>query len=406
MLTIPIKNARLKKVSAGCLLFCSCLANAEGIIDITPSIGANLLYDDNVFRFSSDTQAQQAFGSSETADFIKSLDLGLDANIRLSRQLVRLTASIIDSKYNRFDLLNNVAKSYGLAWDWQLGNDFFGTLNTSKSESIAGFTEIRNPVRNTRLLNRQSASVNWRFHPDWNAYASREEIQTENELIGFENLDRDDIVTEAGVRYRNLLGTQLGLSYREVDSEYPNRTGGAAAFFGDESVQGALALDATWQPSAKTRISARLSRVTIDYADLPQREFSGFSQRWDVNYALTSKVTLNASVYREVSPIDDILSTFVESTGASFNPTWNVTSKVALRGGVGYQDVDYLGSSGFFAIANDRKDSSKTANLGLIYTPTLKSVLQLQYQTEDRESTLTNQGFRFNSLSLVARYNF
>ncbi len=79
---------------------------------------------------------------------------------------------------------------------------------------------------------------------------------------------------------------------------------------------------------------------------------------------------------------------------------------MALRGGVGYQDVDYLGSSGFFAIANDRKDSSKTASLSLIYTPTLKSVLQLNYQTEDRESTLTNQGFRFNSVSLVARYNF
>lgn len=411
MIIVPLKNARLKKISAGSLLFCACLANAEGIIDIHPTVGANFIYDDNVFRFSSPAQAQQAFGSSATSDFIKQLDVGVNADLRLSRQLIRASANVSDIQYNRFGLLDNVAKNYVLAWDWRIGSDLFGTLNASKSESIAGFTEIRNPVRNTRLVDRQSASVNWRFLPDWTIYASRDELTTENELMGFEALDRDDTITEAGVRYRNLSGTQLGLSYREVDSEYPGRTGFASVLFGDESVQGSLNLDATWFLTHKTRINARLSRVKIDYEDSPQREFSGISQRWDITHTLTNKVTLNASAYREVSPIDDILSTFIESTGASFNPSWAITSKLALSAGVGYVDREYLGSSGFvnsgfFIVAQNRNDNSKTANLGLIYTPTLKSVLQLQYQTEDRESTLDNQSFRFNSLSLVARYNF
>ena len=393
------------------LLLCAGLVHSEGIIDIKPYVGANISYDDNVFRFSSPSQAQQAFGSSATADTIKRLDVGLDANVRLSRQQLRLSAGLSESRYNRFDLLDNTAKSALLAWDWQLGNDFFGVLSASKNESIAGFNEIRNPVKNLRTLERQTASANWRFHPDWTAYASRDQSTSENELDSFESLNRDSNTTEAGMRFTNPLGTQLALSYRLIDSEYPNRTGFAAVLFGDESVQSALTLEAAWLPSAKTRISTKLSRVNIDYEDSPQREFSGFNQRFDISHALTNKIMLNASVYKEVEPIEDILSTYLEATGLSFNPSWAISSKLVLRGGVGYQEREYLGSTGivnngFLTVSNDRSDSSKNASVALTYVPSLKSLIQLQYQAEKRESSLNNQSFEFNSLSFVARYTF
>ena len=401
----------LLAIPACCLMLLAGLAHAEGIIDIRPYVGTNISYDDNVFRFSSPSQAQQAFGSSATGDTITRLDIGLDANVRLSRQQLRLSAALSESRYNRFDLLDNTAKSALLAWDWQLGNDFFGVLSASKNESIAGFNEIRSAVKNLRTVERQTASVNWRFHPDWTAYASREQSTTDNELPSFASLNRESNTTEAGMRYNNPLGTQLALSYRLIDSEFPNRSGFTAVLFGDESVQSAVTLEAAWLPSAKTRISTKLSRVKIDYEDSPQREFSGFNQRVDIGHTLTSKVTLNASVYKEVEPIDDILSTYVEATGISFNPSWAISSKLVLRGGVGYQDREYLGSTGFvsngfFTAADDRNDSSKSANLALSYVPSLKSLIQVQYQAEKRESSLNNQSYQFNSLSFVARYTF
>jgi exopolysaccharide biosynthesis operon protein EpsL len=401
----------LKTIPACCLLFCVGLVQAEGIIDLKPFVGADITYDDNVFRFSSPEQAQQAFGSPATSDTIKRLDVGLDATVRLSRQQLRLSTSLSESSYNRFDLLDNTAKSNLLAWDWRLGNDIFGVLTTSKNESIAGFSEIRNPIKNMRTVERQAVSLNWRFHPDWTAYGSRDQFKTENQLEIYEALNRDDKISEAGVRYSNPLGTQLALSYRLLDSKFPNRTGSATVLFGDESVQSLLTLELAWLPTLKTRIRTKLSRVKIDYEDTPQREFSDFNQRFEIGHALTSKVTLNASVYKEVYPIDDILSTYVEATGLSFNPSWAITNKVILRGGVSYEDREYLGSSGivnneFLTTADERSDSSKNANLALVYEPTLKSLIQMQYQTEKRKSTLNNQNFDFNSISFNARFNF
>ena len=399
-------QVNLKKIPVWYLLLFACAANAEGIIDVNPYISPNVVYDDNVFRFSSPSLAQQAFGSAATSDVIKRLDLGVDVNLRLSRQLVTMSVDLSDSRYNRFSLLDNTAKSYGLSWNWHLGSDFYGVLSANKNESIAGFNEVRNPVKNTRTSERQSASIYWNFHPDWAVFALREQSKTENELATFESLDRDETISEGGVRFQNPLGTQLGLSYRVAESNYPNRTGFAALFFGDESKQSALVFNAAWLPSPKTRISTRLSQVKIEYEDNPQREFSGFSQRWDIGHALTSKVTLSASAYKEVSPIEDVLSTYVESTGISFSPSWNVTSKVALRGGLSYEEREYLGSGGLFTAANDRSDNSKTANLALIYSPTLKSLLQLQYQGEKRDSSISSQRYRFNTISFIARYNF
>lgn len=401
------KNTVIKKLPIWLMCFASC-TNAEGIIDIQPYISPSITYDDNVFRFSSAGVANAAFGSSEMSDVIKRLDFGANVNLRLSRQNISLTAGVSDSKYNRFDLLDNTAKSYGGSWNWRAGNDVYGILSKSKSESIAGFNEIRNPVKNTRTVDRQAGSINWKFHPDWAVFASLEKADTENELARFRTLDREDVITESGLKYQNPLGTQLGLSYRLIESENPNRVGISALIFGNESTQKSLIASAAWLPGHKTRISARLSQVNIYYKNRPQREFSGFNQRWDVGYALTSKISLNGSAFKEISPIDDIAATYVEITGISFNPVWNLTSKLALRAGVSYQDRDYLGNAvgvGFLT-GNSRSDISKVASLGLTYYPTEKSLLQLQYQGEDRDSSQEIQSYRFNSLGFTARYNF
>ena len=49
---------------------------------------------------------------------------------------------------------------------------------------------------------------------------------------------------------------------------------------------------------------------------------------------------------------------------------------------------------------------NELAYLTLAYEPTLKSLIQMQYQTEKRKSTLNNQNFDFNSISFTARFNF
>ena len=388
------------------MLFFSLASSAEGIIDIKPYASTNVGYDDNVFRFSSPEQAKAMLGSTNSSDTIKQVDLGMAVNLRLSRQLVSIATSINESTYNRFQNLNNTGRSNSLRWSWRLGDDVYGELSASKSEAVAGFNETRSTTKNLRTSSRQLASINWMLRPDWTLNLSREHVNLENGLVSSNILDREDDIYESGIHYSNQLGTQLGLSYRIADSIYPNRTGFTQLIFGNESTQKDIIVNAAWLPSGKTRISTRVSYVSLDRKDSSERNFNGFSQRWNLDESLTGKTSINLTAYQEVSPVDDVLSTYVKAKGLGINPIWNATGKLTVRSGFGYEERTYLGSAGLSLNNTERYDESKLLNLSLIYTPTLKSLVQLQYQGEKRTSNSDNVGYQFNNINFSVRYDY
>jgi exopolysaccharide biosynthesis operon protein EpsL len=401
-----MRNHTCKTLSIGGLLFFSLASSAEGIVDIKPYASASISHDDNIFRFSSPEQAKAVLGSDDASDTVKQVDVGVAVNLRLSRQLVTAATSVNESTYSRFQNLNNTGNANSLRWSWRIGNDVYGELSTSKSEAIAGFNETRSQSKNLRTSSRQLASINWNLQPDWTLSANREHVKLDNALESSNVYDREDDIYESSIRYHNLSGTVLGLSYRVADSMYPNRTGFTQSIFGNESTQKDIIVSAAWVPTAKTRVTTRVSRVSLDRKDSSQRDFNGFSQRWNLDESLTSKTSVNLTAYQEVSPVEDVLSTYVKIKGWSINPIWDATDKIRVRSSFGYEARTYLGSAGIYFNNIERYDESKLFNLSLTYAPTLRSLVQLQYQGEKRTSNTGNQGYQFNNLNLSLRYDY
>jgi exopolysaccharide biosynthesis operon protein EpsL len=379
---------------------------AEGIVIINPYISTSLNYDDNVFRFSSPEQAKATLGSSKMSDNVAQFELGAEVNLRLSRQLVSLKSSVNENKYSHFSNLDNTGSANSLRWDWYIGSNLYGELGASKTKAIAGFNETRNAIKNITTSDQLSASMNWDFHPDWTLYLNGVSNNFKNDAISSAQLDREDNVLESGFRYHSPLGTQLGLSYRLADANFPNRYGLIKTLFGADSSQEEVALTAAWLPAPKTKISTRLSHVNLVRKNSQLPDFNGFSQRWGLDYSATSKINLNLAAYRYLSPIDDVVSTYVEATGMEINPTWAITSKLALRGNLAYSENAYIGSAAISNNNTERLDTSTQAGVSLIYTPTLKSLLQLQYSGEKRSSNIKNAGYQFNNISVLFRYGF
>jgi exopolysaccharide biosynthesis operon protein EpsL len=379
---------------------------AEGLFEFEPYVSSSVSYDDNVFRFSSPEQAKASLGTDKTSDVVTNLEAGLAVNLRLSRQLVSATAGMSENKYSRFKNLDNTGKNYGLRWDWHLGSDLYGELSVNESEAVAGFDEARAPVKNLRTNNRRLASINWDFLPDWTLNASRERVELENALASSKSTDRQDDIYEAGIRYHNRLDTQLGLAYRIADSTFPNRESLIQSLLGEKSSQQEVVVSAIWRPVTKIKLSTRLSQVSLTRSNSSLNDLSGFSQHWNMDYSPTFKLSFNLAAYRDVSPVDDVVTTYVRATGFDFNPSWNVTSKISLRGNAGYSERIYLGSASLSNGNIERVDESRLVGISLIYTPTLKSLLELQYKGEKRTSNIENLGYRFNNINFIFRYNF
>jgi hypothetical protein len=202
------------------------------------------------------------------------------------------------------------------------------------------------------------------------------------------------------------LDTQLGLAYRVADSSFPNRQASLVYALGNSSSQKEVVVTAGWLPSAKIKLSTRLSKVNLTRSNSSLSDLSGFSQHWDLVYTPTYKINFKVDAYRDVSPEDDAVTTYVKATGFEFDPTWNLTSKLSIRGNASYSERTYLGSANLSISNNERVDKSKLAGISLIYAPTLKSLLQVGYQGEKRTSNIENIGYRYNNFSFTFRYDF
>ena len=408
----------LKKNLMIAALFCSATGNlmAEGILEIKPSIGVDTTYDDNIYRFSSPEQAKAVFGTSATSDTIVRTELGLDVDLRLSRQLISLTSNISKSEYNRFDQLNNVGKSFGLVWDWQLGNDFFGELSVSESEAFSGFDELRNASGNIRQANRKLVSANWRLHPSWIASINASTSTSDNSLAVYSFLNNENEAIQAGIQYVNLRGTQFSLAYRNSVLNYKDNSGDRLVLFGDKNTKNEVILNAAWEPTTKIRLSTRLSQVNLEYNNqnftnvLPQRSFSGLNKRVRIDYLATAKSSVSFNAFNEIFEIEELSSTFVKSKGFSINPAWKPTEKLSLTASWGINEREFLGDSGISSITSlafiDRFDKTESTSVSLMYLPTRKSLLRFSYSGADRTSNLDSENYEFSMLNLAIKYFF
>jgi exopolysaccharide biosynthesis operon protein EpsL len=384
-----------------CFMLVSTSSLADGVIDFDPYVNSDITYDDNLFRFSSDAEAESS-GYSKS-DVVKTIGAGVEAKLSLSRQLISLSAELNQNRYNQNSFLDNNGKSLNLGWNWQLGSDVYGVLSTSNTESISGFDNNNDRLKNSRVINKKHADINWNFLPSWVLHATREYSDLKNDQASYQYLDREDDTYEVGVQYSNPLGTQLGLFYRIVDSDYQKSPN--TFFYGTARTQEQLGVTMAWMPSQKTRVNGQVSQTKFNRENGLQKDFNGVNQRWNITYLLTEKTNVNLTAYKEASSVDDFFASYVEYTGLGAKATWNATSKVSFSGGLSYEEREFLGNS-LTGVPSNADDQSRRANLSMVYKPTDKALIQIRYSSEKREASTPTSSFQFNNINFFAQYNF
>lgn len=376
---------------------------AEGIFHVDPFVASSVSYDDNLFRFADKKQAD-ALGFS-SSDRVRTVMVGADAKLRLSRQIFNLSASLSDNKYNKNAFLNNRAKRLNLNWNWQLGSKLYGNVSASKETSISGFDNNNERLRNNREAVTKQARLNWQFGPNWVAYGLAENVNLTNDRDSYKILNREDGVYELGVRYFSDAGNQVGVFYRHVDTVNPDRSSIAIRDFGAQSLLEQYGVDVLWSPSSKLRFRSRFSVNDFERENARQDGFSGFNQQYGLSYLASARTNLNLNAYKQASQVDDIVATYVEVSGADIGVTWDLTSKTRVNAKLDYVERAFLGNT-LIKRNSDFSDKTKSASIGIQYRPIDNASLELRYLMTDRDANIQNNNFRFNNVQLSVQYQF
>src|SRR5262249_30344319 len=177
--------------------------------------------------------------------------------------------------------------------------------------------------------------------------------------------------------------------------------------FDDSYRQTSVGLIGDWTVTGVSHVVARASRVSRRYPNTPQSDLDGYTAVAEYDWKVTGKLTLTGVVRRDISPFQDIQSSFVLVKGVTVRPTLNVTEKIDVSAILDYSRWYFLGDRGLVTGgAQGRVDTVSSAAASLSYRPLRSISLQASVLRERRYSNVPAAEYLVNTASLTARLSF
>jgi exopolysaccharide biosynthesis operon protein EpsL len=371
-------------------------------------VAETITRDDNVFRLSDASDPVTAIGSSSKGDTYTTTSPGFRFDVPVSRQRFLGELTWNDERYNEFTVLNFTGHNGRAMWKWQAGNDLSGELGYTEVLELASLSNIQGDAQSSapNPLKTQRTFLNaaYMLTPRWRLQGELSRRQQTNEVF----LENDVGIngTELTGSYITPAGNQVGVSLRVEDAEFPN-----PQLVNGEPVDNAysqrnVAAVLGWTPAGHSRISARAGWITRDYEQLPQRDYDGPMYRVIYDWNPTAKFTLTAILQRDISPDEEINTSFALVKGITLYPTLRLTEKVSISGALEYSDREYLGDAQLLSQGLARTDRVRMGVLTATYTPIRPVKLAMNLQRESRSSSLAFSDYEVSIISVSAGIRF
>lgn len=404
-----VKGAGAAVLAAVNVLCGTAVAAQPGDV-FTPYIEYSSNHYDNLLRLQDEAVALARFGSTNLSDTYTTAVGGMRFDQTWGRQHVTADLSENNNRYDHFSQYDYVGKDGRANWNWVLGNHLQGNLASTYSQSLVPFTDnivVVQNVRNIRTQRTNSADVAWLIHPSWRlrtAYARYDLVYSSDEQGAS---DQRSDTAELGLSYLARSGSNIGLVFRNIRGSYD-----ALQIIGDQSynnnyVQKEFKVSVNWMVSGKSRLQFLGGPVQRKREYFTSRDYSGFNARLTATTQSTGKLSLNASLWRELGALDDLDANYALTDGVSFAPGLLISSKFYLDGTATYQRLDYSGAQVIEGLTpSSRRDTYQRTALDLIYRAGPSLSLTTTVSREVRDSNLTNFSYRANGVSLRLRYEY
>ena len=376
---------------------------------LTPFVEQKVARDDNVFR-----------APSPTADTYSTTSLGFTLDVPVSRQRFQASYTWSATRYSQLSDLDFNGHDARAIWLWQVGNDLSGQLGYTDNFALAPFqytqSRIPDPLRTrTAFLNAaQLLTPRWRIQSGAGVFDQKNGAPVPpNGVPTFQLSDINIASADASLSYVTPANNSIGLSGRLEGARFPNRNfaEGIGAPFDDSYRQTSVGLIGDWTVTGVSRVAARASHVSRRYPNTPQSNLDGYTAVAEYDWKVTGKLTLAGVVRRDISPFQDIQSTFVLVRGVTVRPTLAVTEKIDLAAILDYSIWDFLGDPGLSGgnqpVSNKgRVDRVRSGTASLSYKPLRSVTLQASVLREFRTSNTEGADYAVNVATVTARLSF
>ena len=371
-------------------------------------VAETITHDDNVFRLSDASDPATTIGSSSKGDTYTTTLLGFRFDVPVSRQRFLGELSWSDERYDEFTVLNFTGHNGRAMWKWQAGNDLSGELGYTEVRELASLANIQGDVQSSapNPLKTQRTFLNaaYMLTPRWRLQGELSKRKQTNDV--FQENDTSINGTELTGSYITPADNQIGVSLRVEDAEFPYPQLVNGLPLDNAYSQRNVAAVLGWTPTGHSRIRARAGWITRDYEQLPQRDYDGSMYRIVYDWNPTGKFTLTAILQRDISPDEQVNTSFALVKGIALYPTLRLTEKISISAALEYSDREYLGDAQLLSQGLTRTDRVRMGMLTATYSPIRPVKLEMSLQRESRSSTLAFADYDFNVIGVSAGFRF
>ena len=364
-------------------------------------------HDDNVFRISKDAVPASLIGSTSKSDSYHTTSVGLNFDVPLSRQRFQGAFARNDTRYNHFTNLDFIGHDSRAVWLWQLGNDLSGQLGYTEAFSLASFAYIQADTPDPLKTRQAFFNAAFLVTPRWRLQGGWRGLEQTNGNPAFQVNDIDISSTDAALSYVTPSNNSVGLSARVEDGRFPNREFVPGSTLDDAYRQFGAGIVIDWNPTGVSHLSARVDHVSRRYEHLSQSDVDGNTALAEYDWKPDGKLSLAATVRRDISPYQDIQSSFVLVKGISLRPKLNLTEKTDVSAVFDYSHWYYLGDPGLVSGGvQGRVDRLLSVAVTVSYRAARSVSLLMSAQRETRSSNIPLADYAVNVISASARLGF
>lgn len=355
---------------------------------VQPYINASITHDDNLLRLSKDADPMAASGQPSAADTIKQGTVGVKVDWKQSRQEVILDASASESRYTRFTSLNYQSKNLQSRWNWQLGNSLIGGIGYNKTTSLGSFAELQHLTKNLSTQQNEFIDGAWHVNPSLRlngAVTHATYSVTSNSVYG-----NDFMSYMAGAYFTPHDGNEIGIRGIRQVQKYPVLEAFSGVPVDNGFRQDQLFATVNWLYSGHVRVNGQAGVVNRAHNQLTERDFNGRTMRGTLTWLASGKGQIDLTAWDEIDAYDNLTTSYTQSKGFSFGPTWNLTGKLSVSAKLQHLERDFLGDPVvklFPALSIPvRQDTIDSSSLSLNYRPMRSVNISASVQNERRSS--------------------
>lgn len=369
------------------------------------ALGAQVLYDDNLFRLSDSESPEPFLGKSQKSDLTYSTSAGIKIDKPYSLQRFQLDATVVDNRYQTYDFLNYTAFNYRGAWLWHLTPRISGVLLAEQKQELNNFADFRDFGQKSIQTNRAHVfTVDGDVGAGVHLLGGLVDVRSRNsetfEAVGDYRQDG----AEFGVKYVSRAQNWISLVQRETTGEYNGRPLDPIAQLDtgfDESTTEAT-LD--WHASEKSEFQGKLGYVDRTHDNFSQRDYSGTVGRLLYRWKPTAKLQIDTSLSRNLFSFQEDANSYYVADTFSLSPSWKYSPKTTFRARYDYGTRDYRGA--IVPTTPMREDTVQSLLFAADWQATRKLTVTGTLQHVRRDSNISGYDYDSNSAGVSVQLLF